>query len=436
MMGAMAFLSRMLTTNVALRFISQAAVSSEKAVALTRLILCCLMVPSTLLFQSKAGPWRGQPEIWLAMSGYALGIGFSLWTLATLRAQKSALLLRLRLSVVVDFLILSLVMIPLHLRPPAGYEGFLRTPDAGVLVLATVATGLRMSRSVAVLGAGLMLTLQGATIAIDMMRSSTHITFGIEHLFNWAVYSLGAAILAYAVAVWSRKLVYRAAQAERQAESLRQSYDLVLSSQDAKDTPLNPTIVLDGQRKTVGLVVCTLKGLHGRTGDWPAGRLIAEINSYFDAMATIIKGHSGLIDKFFGETMVAVFGLPKTRPDDAVRAVRAGLAMQIALSEMNESRKRVDAPELVHVVAVHYGNAAVGSIGSRGRRQYTVAGEVLAAAHELSVRAPSLGAPLIVSAVAFNAAKAVDGSVSLVAVRRTNAMDDSGTVYSLPQLAI
>src|SRR5438046_5543540 len=61
------------------------------------------------------------------------------------------------------------------------------------------------------------------------------------------------------------------------------------------------------------------------------------LGTYFGALAREIQRHGGLVDKYIGDAVMAVFGLPDPQPDDAARATRAALAMQDAIAIENES---------------------------------------------------------------------------------------------------
>ena len=60
------------------------------------------------------------------------------------------------------------------------------------------------------------------------------------------------------------------------------------------------------------------------------------ITRYFDAMREALERHGGTVEKFIGDAVMAVFGVPAVREDDALRAVRAAAEMQTALGELNE----------------------------------------------------------------------------------------------------
>jgi predicted ATPase/class 3 adenylate cyclase len=93
-------------------------------------------------------------------------------------------------------------------------------------------------------------------------------------------------------------------------------------------------------RKTVTIIFSDLKGSTalGETIDPEALHEIK--NRYFDAMADVLNRHGGKIEKYIGDAIMAVFGLPKVREDDALRGVRAALGMQETLHRINEDFQR------------------------------------------------------------------------------------------------
>ena len=89
-------------------------------------------------------------------------------------------------------------------------------------------------------------------------------------------------------------------------------------------------------RKTVTIVFCDLKGSTALGEQLDAEALHEVKERYFGAMAAEIVRHGGKIEKYIGDAIMAVFGLPRAREDDALRAVRAAIGMQAALRLVNE----------------------------------------------------------------------------------------------------
>src|SRR5512132_2962729 len=90
-----------------------------------------------------------------------------------------------------------------------------------------------------------------------------------------------------------------------------------------------------GARKVVTVVVCDVTGstaLGERLDPESLGRVMAR---YFERTRAVLERHHGLVQKFIGDAVVAIFGVPVVREDDALRAVRAAAAMQDAVAEMD-----------------------------------------------------------------------------------------------------
>ena len=93
-------------------------------------------------------------------------------------------------------------------------------------------------------------------------------------------------------------------------------------------------------RKTVTLIFSDLKDSTA-LGEQLDSEALHEVKErYFSAMAAEIKRHGGKIEKYIGDAIMAVFGLPRAHEDDALRAVRAAIGMQTVLRQLNESAER------------------------------------------------------------------------------------------------
>ena len=93
-------------------------------------------------------------------------------------------------------------------------------------------------------------------------------------------------------------------------------------------------------RKTVTVLFCDVSGstAMGERLDPESTRRV--MSRYFEAMRTAIESHGGSVEKFIGDAVMAVFGIPVVHEDDALRAVRAAADMRSALVELNEELER------------------------------------------------------------------------------------------------
>ncbi|MGH2456549.1 MAG: ATP-binding protein, partial [Candidatus Limnocylindria bacterium] len=107
---------------------------------------------------------------------------------------------------------------------------------------------------------------------------------------------------------------------------------------------------------------------------------------YFDAMTLVLRRHGATIEKFIGDAIMAVFGLPKLHEDDALRAVRAALETRSALAELNEELQRSYGIQLTNRTGVNTGEVVAGD-PTTGQRLVT--GDTVNVAARLEQAAPA-----------------------------------------------
>ena len=120
----------------------------------------------------------------------------------------------------------------------------------------------------------------------------------------------------------------------------------------------------------VTIVFSDLKGSTSLGEALDSEALREVMTRYFDAMSHELERHGGVIEKFIGDAVMAVFGLPRLHEDDALRAVRAAAGMQAALEELNGELQRVYGVQLANRTGVNTGEVVAGDPAS-GQRLVT-----------------------------------------------------------------
>jgi class 3 adenylate cyclase/tetratricopeptide (TPR) repeat protein len=135
-------------------------------------------------------------------------------------------------------------------------------------------------------------------------------------------------------------------------------------------TPLAGAAPARETRKLVSILFCDLKGSTalGETLDPESLREV--MARYFEVMSEAITRHGGTIEKYIGDAVMAVFGLPKVHEDDALRAVRAAESMQLELKELNVELERTYGVTLANRIGVNTGRV-VASDASTNQRLVT-----------------------------------------------------------------
>jgi adenylate cyclase len=140
---------------------------------------------------------------------------------------------------------------------------------------------------------------------------------------------------------------------------------------------------LTGEKRALYTLFTDIEGFTTLSHKLPPERTATVLNAYLDGMSDIVLDHGGTIDKFVGDAVVAFWGAPIARDDDADRAVDALLDMNRFTLEF--SRKLVD--QGIHMgrtrVGLHFGDAVVGNFGGEGRLSYTALGDAMNCAARL-----------------------------------------------------
>jgi len=110
------------------------------------------------------------------------------------------------------------------------------------------------------------------------------------------------------------------------------------------------------------------------------------------------------VDKFIGDAIMAVFGTPLQRPDDASRAVTCALEILDATRHWSEDRERSGSQPVAIGIGVHYGEVFAGALGNEQLLEYTVIGDTVNVAERLEGLSRNVGSPLVVSAALLEAA--------------------------------
>ena len=132
-------------------------------------------------------------------------------------------------------------------------------------------------------------------------------------------------------------------------------------------TKLAPDVVAEEVRKTVSIVFCDLKGSTALGEKLDPESLREVLNVYFNEMKTVLEHHGGRVEKYIGDAIMAVFGLPRLHEDDALRAVRAALAMQESLRTLNAELQERWGVQLENRTGVNTGEVVSGDSASAQR---------------------------------------------------------------------
>ncbi len=363
---------------VLVRVLGHALVRGEVSIARTRQFVLAVAAVEELVFLAMHPEAAHHLLGWLPLAALGAGAVFTTLELRRLRREGAA---PRASSAALDAALILGVALPVALQPDATYSGAFHHPPSVFFLLAIAAAGLRLSRPLvrvaAVTNSACMLLL----LAIDFVRGSP--TPRVDEWILWTMAFFGASFLADGMALRARKLAHEVAGAVLAAERARQALDVYVSTEVADEVLAGEAVAPGGHRQAVAVLVAELTGFSAYSGQVPPERLVSELNAWLGAMVEVVGAQGGVVDRFTGAGLIACFGMPRTLPDAASRALRASVEMHRALVTHNIERAGRGAPALRLSIGLNYGEVVVGNIGTPDRMQYTAVGEAVNTAARL-----------------------------------------------------
>ncbi len=159
---------------------------------------------------------------------------------------------------------------------------------------------------------------------------------------------------------------------------------------------ISPSVA--GIRARLCVMFCDVRGFTTLSERLPPEEVVEILNAYFSAMTDIIHRHGGVIDKFMGDGIMALFGQPAPLPEPENSALSAASEMLVELAHLNHGTfSKVDL-KLEIGIGLNSGDAIVGFIGSKARHEFTAIGDTVNTSARLEGLSKSLGYPIICSA--------------------------------------
>lgn len=159
---------------------------------------------------------------------------------------------------------------------------------------------------------------------------------------------------------------------------------------------------LGGSNQTVTVLFADIRGFTAMSEHANPEKVVGLLNHYFTAMTEIIFAHGGTLDKYIGDGLMALFGAPTTTPVDPINAIKAAIAMQKRITELNHQLRSDGFPAVSAGIGLHTGIATVGYIGSDKRSEYTAIGDTVNLAARLESNAS--GGQILLSEATYTAA--------------------------------
>lgn len=225
----------------------------------------------------------------------------------------------------------------------------------------------------------------------------------------------------------------------------RSALERFLSPEVVEMVVANPDIRLGGVNQEVTVMFADIRGFTTMSETMEPARVVEILNEYFTRVTDVIFDNGGTLDKYIGDAVMAVFGAPISKGNDAAAAVNSAMQIQRLLIELNRDAAAREWPELRVGIGINTGNAIAGNIGSPRRLDYTVVGDAVNTAQRLMTNAA--GGQILISESTANklgkTGKTIDlerlpelkvkGRSEAVPVFRVNWVEQSAETVVLPK---
>src|SRR5712672_614635 len=193
-------------------------------------------------------------------------------------------------------------------------------------------------------------------------------------------------------------VAYRLVVTDKGERLLRSSFALYLAPQVIDKMLASKKLpVLGGETRDVTVFFSDLEGFSSISEQMTPAELVAFMNEYLSAMTDIIESKGGYVDKYIGDSIVAVFGAPADDSDHASNAARAALGCRARLAELNASSASFRESKLAQRIGINSGEALVGNFGSQRRFNYSVMSDAVNLASRLEGANKFYGTTIIAS---------------------------------------
>jgi adenylate cyclase len=186
-----------------------------------------------------------------------------------------------------------------------------------------------------------------------------------------------------AIAMENARLFDEVAESREAERRVRQIFQKYVPADIVREA----LIIKDGGRLSAKLTATVLfsdiRGFTAISEKLPPEEVVGFLNDYLQRMVDTVFDEGGIVDKFIGDSVMAVFGAPVPKPDDAVRAVRAALRMIEEVARFNEQQRRKGGVEIDVGIGLHTGPLIAGNIGSDRKMEYTVVGDTVNVANRV-----------------------------------------------------
>ena len=219
------------------------------------------------------------------------------------------------------------------------------------------------------------------------------------------------------------------ARSLREKEMIKRAFTRYVARQVVDEILKDPEkLALKEERRDVTVLFCDMRGFTSLAERLSPEEVVGVLNDFYTLMVDTTAKNDGIVDKFLGDGVMAIFGAPIVHEDHPARAVRAAVAMQAGVAELSRKRAREGKDPIAVGIGVSAGEAVAGTVGTEDRMEYTVIGDSV----NLAARLESNAKPGQIL-ISHRTLQRVDGVVNVrsLGVIRVKGKEEQVDVYEV-----
>ncbi|MEX2367351.1 MAG: adenylate/guanylate cyclase domain-containing protein, partial [Pseudohongiellaceae bacterium] len=179
-------------------------------------------------------------------------------------------------------------------------------------------------------------------------------------------------------------------------EKVRDLLGKVVSREIAEEL-LSRKVELGGETRVVTILFSDVRNFTTLCEDKNPEQVLSLLNNYLSQISNVIEANQGVVDKFIGDAVMALYGAPVAGDKDIVNALNSALELKQTLHDLNRDNQAQGLPTLQAGIGLHTGPVVAGNLGSANRLNYTVIGDTVNLAARLEALTRQYGIDIIVS---------------------------------------
>jgi len=198
-----------------------------------------------------------------------------------------------------------------------------------------------------------------------------------------------------------KRYAFDAVLAGKKEERIRHIFQKYVPNNVIEKFFASPEKMLVGDNRKLSILFSDIRSFTTISEGMAPDDLVNSLNRYFSGQVDIIYNRNGIVDKYIGDAIMAFWGAPDSREDDALQSVISGLEMVEAVGKFNENQRKLGKCEFQIGIGLNYGEVTVGNIGSERKMDYTVIGDAVNLASRMEGLTKTYHSDLLISESLF-----------------------------------